>query len=205
MIRIYLILLFSLSANAQQLELKIDSISVDDSDKTERVFNLHYHIKNLTDKRLRFFLDTSNINSSTGGSSSMYPFCKFYEEDNFLEIQSVFTGSSRKVHVMDNINLDSLMTAINQRKIDAIVKIAPKEVKKFTMDFQWDYNRYYQNHDMEYYLEEKAQHFLEITIVLQKAIYKKELPETLFNEIMADKSFIEGVFTSNKYPINFQK
>ena len=207
MIRFYWMLVFiGLSANAQQLELKIDSISIDDSDSTERVFNLHYHLENLTNERLRFFLNTSNIVSSTGGSSTMYPFYKLYEEDSFLEVGNVFSGSSRKAYNLEKINLDSLLTAINQKRdVVVVVEIAPKEVKRFMMDFQWDHNRYYQNHDMEYYLEEKARHFLEITIVLQKEIYKSKIPETFFNEIMEDKRFIQGAFTSNKYPIDFGK
>ena len=200
-----MLFLVGLSADAQQLELKIDSISIDDSDKAERVFNLHYHISNLTDEPLRFFLDTSNIIPSTGGSSSMYPFYMLYEGNTFLEIGSVFSGSGRRTYNLEKTNFDSLQTVIRQRKIDAIVKIAPKEVKKFTMDFHWNHERYYQYQDMEYYLEEKAQHFLEITMVLQKHIYQKELPEALFNEIKADNRFIEGVFTSNKFPIDFQK
>ncbi|MDR6966719.1 hypothetical protein J2X31_000717 [Flavobacterium arsenatis] len=58
---------------------------------------------------------------------------------------------------------------------------------------------------MEHYLEENAQHFLEITIVIQKAIYKKEMPEELFKEIITDPYFLEGVFTSNKTRIDFGK
>lgn len=218
MIRLFTMLfLVGLSADAQKLEIKIDSISIDDSDKAERIFNLHYHIKNLTDEPLRFFLNTSGIIPSTGGSGSNYPFYKIYEDDTFLEIGSVFSGWGRTEINLDGIEEKEIEEFLlkHQKKLDSIREIkrdirnsmmtmAPREVRTFSMDFYWDRNRYYQHGDIEYYLEEEAQHFLEITIVLQKHIYHQELPEAFFNEIIADENFVEGAFTSNKKEIDFK-
>ena len=218
MIRFCVMLFFvCLSAEAQKLELQIDTITVEDSDATERKFVVQYHLENLTDETLRFFLDTSGIIPSTGGSGSTYPFYKIYEEDTFLEMGSVFSGWGRTEINLEGIEEKEIEGFLlkHQKKLDSIreskrdirnkmMTMAPREVKKFSMDFYWDRNRYYQRHDMEYYLEEEAQHFLEITIVLQKHIYHQQLPEALFYEIIADPYFIEGAFTSNKMAIDFK-
>lgn len=207
MIRFCLMLfLVGLSADAQELELKIDSITANDRDEAQRVYNVYYHLENLTQDRLRFFLDTSNIMPSTGGSGSDFPFYKLYENDTFLEIGSVFSGSGTKIFHLNEAEFKAVRVTINQEKAntDTIVEMAPGEVKNFSMDFHWDRNRYYQNQDMEYYLPEKAKHFLEITMVLQKANNNNNrLPDDVSNEITADKHFIEGVFTSNKKEIDF--
>lgn len=204
MSRFFLMLfLVGLSANAQKLELKIDSITVNDRDEAERVYNVYYHLENLTQDRIRFFLDTGNIIPSTGGSGSYYPFYKLYENDTFLEIGNVFSGSGTKTFRFNETEFKAARVTINKEKINTIVEMAPGEVKNFSMDFHWDRNRYYQNQDMEYYLQEKAKHFLEITMVLQKSNNNNSLPDGAFNEIIADKHFIEGVFTSNKKEIDF--
>lgn len=205
MIRFCLMLfLVGLSADAQKLELKIDSITANDRDEAQRVYNVYYHLENLTQDRLRFFLDTSNIIPSTGGSGSDLPFYKLYENDAFLEIGSVFSGSGTKRLRLNEVEFKAARATINQEKTNnTIVEMAPEEIKNFSMDFHWDRNRYYQNHNMEYYLQEKAKHFLEITMVLQKANNNNRLPDDVFNEITVDKHFIEGVFTSNKKEIDF--
>lgn len=216
MIRFHTMLFFiCLSANAQKLDLKIDSIAVNDDDVAERVFVVHYHLENLTNENLRFFLDTTTIVPSTGGSGTNFPFYKMYENDTFLEIGNVFSGSNRSEFNFEEMNVDSLiatfqkkiesMQSQKQSILDKMITMTPREIKKFSIDFYWNRNRYYQNQDTEYYLEEKAQHFIEITAVLQKNSYKKVLPEAFFSEITADPYFIEGVFTSNKYQLDFGK
>lgn len=206
----------SFSGNAQKLDLKIDSISGDDRDLVERIFTIHYHLENLTDEKVRFFLETNSIVPSTGGSGTSFPFYKIYENDAFLEIGSVFSGwGLTEINQEGMVEMEKgFFRVTHQKKLDSIreskryiqnkiITMTPREVKKFSMNFYWDRNRYYQNHDMEYYLDEKANHFLEITMVMQKAIYKNELPEAFFDEITTDVNFTEGVFTSNKIKINF--
>lgn len=204
----------SLSAYSQSLSLKIDSIVVDDQDPAERVFKLVYHLENMTDEELLFLQDTTGIVPSTGGSGTYFPYYKIYEEDVFLEIGSFFSGWRRKEINLDNLNLDSLMVVYKERLqtdrkekriLEKIIKIAPREIKSFSMDFYWDRNRYYQNHDMEYYLEEKSQHFIEITMVMQKPNLESESFEEALEKIANDKNFIQGVFTSNKMAINFRE
>lgn len=210
MIRFYLLFLFvGFVGHTQSLELKIDSISVEDSDVEERRFTMHFHLKNLTDERIRFFQDFSRIVPSTGGSGTDLTFYKIYENDAFLEIGGFLSGCKRTM-IRD---VDSL-TVQQQKKLDTLqnekvsivskmVTMVPREILSFSIGFCWNRNRYHQYQDMEYYLEEEANHFFEITMVLLKTRYKNELPENLYKEIIDDKYFIEGVFTSNKMKIDF--
>ncbi|WP_026704679.1 hypothetical protein [Flavobacterium soli] len=205
----FFVFIVSLSAYSQPLSLKIDSISVDDQDPVERIFKVYYHLENLTDQPLLFLHDTSGIVPSTGGSGTYFPFYKIYENNTFLEIGSVFSGWDSKRINFEELNIDSLKvryqkkldTDQNKEKLisDKIIEIAPKGIKKFTIDFYWDRNRYYQNQDIEYYLEEEADHFIEITMVMQKPNLETESQDVDYEK------FIQGVFTSNKQLIDFGK
>lgn len=210
----FFVFMVSLSAYSQSLSLKIDSISVDDQDPAERIFKVHYHLENLTDQPLYFLQDISDVVPSTGGSGTYLPYYKIYENDTFLEIGSVFSGWRRKEINLENLNIDSLMVVYQEslkidRKekqiLDKIIKMAPKEVKYFSIDFYWDRNRYYQNHDVEYYLEEEAEHFIEITMVMQKPNLDTVSSDAALEKIANDKNFIHGVFTTNKMAIDFRK
>jgi hypothetical protein len=62
------------------IELKIDSITVSDSTANERKYTVHYHIKNLSEKKISFLLDTSNNDTITGVQTNrMYP--TLYQDD----------------------------------------------------------------------------------------------------------------------------
>ncbi|RYE51937.1 MAG: hypothetical protein EOP48_17560, partial [Sphingobacteriales bacterium] len=96
MIRFCLIMfLVGLSADAQKLELKIDSIVADDSDAYERKFAVHYYLENLTDDKLLFFQDLNEITPSTSGSSIEVPYFKIFEENTLIE-RNVFNGWSNQ-------------------------------------------------------------------------------------------------------------
>jgi hypothetical protein len=74
-------LLFSsfLFSQNSTVELKIDSITVSDSIANERQYTVHYHLKNLTDKKISFLLDTTNNDTITGvNTNRMYP--KVYQD-----------------------------------------------------------------------------------------------------------------------------
>ncbi len=215
MIRFSLLFFVCLSAYSQSLSLKIDSISSDDQDPAERVFKVHFHLENLTDDRLYFLQDTSGIVPSTGGSGTYLPYYKIYENDTFLEIGSVFSGWNRKQFDLEERNIDSLVVLF-QKEIDAkqnnkrivsdkIIELAPSGIIKFSMDFYWNRNRYYLNQDIEYYLEEEAKHFIEITMVMQKPNLESESFDDDLKKIINGENFIQGVITSNKMLIDFGK
>lgn len=67
--RITLFLLFVTSvlfAQNSTIDLKIDSITVDNSNAEERKYTVNYHLENCTDKKISFLLDTSNNDTITG-------------------------------------------------------------------------------------------------------------------------------------------
>lgn len=215
MIRFCLMFLFlGFSAYSQSLSLRIDSISVDDQDPAERTFIVYYHLENLTDQPLHFLQDTTGIVPSTGGSGTYFPFYKIYEKDTFLEIGNVFSGWGRKqinLEEMDDSKIGEFQkkraNGQNTKKLisDKWIEMVPREIIKFSMDFHWDRNRYYQHHDMEYYLEEEVEHFIEITMVMQRPNPDLQLLDPLLEKRTNDSNFVEGVFTSNKHLIDFRK
>ena len=76
--------------------------------------------------------------------------------------------------------------------------------KSYTKKLLWDKTRYYKLDDNEFYLDEKSNHFLEISITLLKEEYQKTVSKEMFETITKNKNFIKGSFVSNKHLINFQ-
>lgn len=212
MIRFFLLLFISLSANAQKLELKIDDISIDDSDALERKFIVHYHLENLTNQHLLFFQDLDGMVPSTGGAMTPMPYFKLFEEDALIE-QNIFTGWRKE----DTQNTSKpKQAALNEKQITflkdnpnsilgKLQAIEPGEKQFFSQAFYWDRKRYHLAHDIEYYLDENTKYFMEITMVMLKQQYEKQLPEELYKQIAEDNRYVVGSFTSNKHAIDFGK
>jgi hypothetical protein len=76
------------------LEFRIDSITSADT-TTERKFTIHYHLSNLTNDKLSFFLKPDGIIPNTGGSMSNFPYYKIYEGDKFLNLGTAFNRPDR--------------------------------------------------------------------------------------------------------------
>ncbi|MFY0482582.1 hypothetical protein ACI6PS_08245 [Flavobacterium sp. PLA-1-15] len=209
MIRFYWMLVFiGLSANAQQLELKIDSIIVDDSDNHERTFTVRYVLENLTEETILFFQDLDGIVPSIAGATGCKPYFKVFEEEILIE-RNVFNGWRKMTPNKREAPLNDTQKAFLKENPKSILahleNINPKEKRYFEQIFFWDRRRYYEAHDIEYYLDEKTNYFFEITMVMAKERYKNDLPEELYKQIVSDNRFVVGAFTSNKYPIDFGK
>lgn len=213
MIRFFWLLLFCFSTNAQKLELKIDTIVVDDSDVQERKFTVHYHLENLTDERLFFFQDIDGMVPSTGGAGTAIPYFKIFEQDVLIE-RNIFTGWRKEKTIESSkptsgpILNEKQMTYLKDNPASILGKlqaIEPKGKQFFSQAFYWDRKRYYFAHDIEYYLDEKTSYFLEITMVMLKQQYEKELPEVLYEQLPEDNRFVVGAFTSNRHFIDFGK
>lgn len=79
----------------------------------------------------------------------------------------------------------------------------PNQTEHFEATFNWNKNRYYYLEPNEFYLDENAKHYFELTFVALKEEYQSKLDEEVFNKIMKMPNFIKGVFVSNKVEINF--
>lgn len=209
MFRLYIILFFiGLSAKAQQLELKIETIEVDDSDDHERTFTVRYVIENLTEETVLFFQDLDGIVPSTAGATGCKPYFKVFEEEILIE-RNVFNGWRKIAPNKREAPLNDSQKAFLKENPKSILahleSINPKEKRIFEQIFYWDRKRYYFAHDIEYYLDEKTNYFFEITMVMVKERYKNDMPEELYKQIASDNRYVIGAFTSNKYPIDFGK
>lgn len=149
------------------------------------------------------------------------PYYKIYEKETSIDISNLFTG--RKVsrtfkneedfkkyqdslsEVVKNKTLEELVKENKASTIKNIQEMKPNETKEYSSTFRWDKNRYFKNDVMEYYIDEKESHFFELHINLMKEELLSKFSEEEQNEILKDKNFIKGWFTSNKVEINFRE
>jgi len=82
--------------------------------------------------------------------------------------------------------------------------LLPHQKEQFEAHFIWNKNRYYYMEPNEYYLDENAKHFFEITLVALKEEFKGSIDDDVYEKIMKDPNFIKGVFVSNKVEINLK-
>jgi hypothetical protein len=135
-----------------------------------------------------------------------------------LEVNGIFTGEKQVLNFKNEAEMyryqDSI-TATFQNKtpeqwqqekkeyfLNNIQKMQPNEVKHFDAVIVWDKNRYHRNGDIEYFIEEKETHFIELHINLMTEELLLSFSEAEKNEILKDKILTKGWFTSNKMEIN---
>jgi len=126
----------------------------------------------------------------------------------------------KRVQETMNVDIDSARAAfavseeagvayVTERYRKIIMKqvyaINPKEILSFSQTLYWDRKRYYTYEHNEYYLDEKENHYIDITVVLLREKLKEELAADQFAEIAAKNDLVEGSFTSNKMPVNFKE
>lgn len=216
-------LLFSITALAQSkpIEIKIDSITATETDYGRRKFTLQYHITNLTDSPISFVLNTKSLIPIGAGSLSPSVYYKLYENETSIDVSGIFTGDRVLRSFKDEAELnryrDSLMNYMESRTpeqlsqirkesfLENIQKLAPKETKHFAEVIHWDKERYHKNDVIEYYIEEKEKHFLELHINLMVEELLMKFSEKEKKEVLKDKVLTKGWFTSNKVEIDLSE
>jgi hypothetical protein len=221
-----IILLFFTSSFSQNtaLLIKIDSIIPNDLSQNEREFTIIYHVEKLTNNPVSFILNTNSIRPNATSSMSYSPAYRLYQGDEIINSVSVFNSKIAKERfekiIKDlnkraltknrpKINIDDEI-AENKKKtsqdiLNSIVKLNPKEIKNFSTTLDWDKNRYSQYFDNEYYLDEKATHYFDLSINLMKEEFKERVSPEDFKRIVDDKTIIKGWIQSNKMEINFKE
>ena len=222
--RITTLILFFLSifcfAQNTALKIKIDSIISNDSIPNKRKFTINYHIQNLTDNPISFILNPKSISPNATSSSAYCPAYRLYQEDKTINTEDVLTSRTTtesnesfiknildeisKLKTDPSIEIEKLTTQINSSIIENIVKLNPKEVKKYCIILYWNKERYTKYFDNEYYLDEKATHYFDLFINLMKEEFKEQLFPEEYKKIMEDKTIIKGWAQSNKMEINFK-
>jgi hypothetical protein len=215
-------LLVGLCTNAQNtdIEVQIDSITHHDTSTSERIFTVHYHIKNKAKSLISLVLNTKELRSNMYNNSSWIPSYRLFQEKKMIETNTVFDSKKSdavlKKTMQDLENnrkglADYLLKQQQEFKIksskkiiESIIKFQPNETKKFSATLSWDKNRYHKFEDNEYFLDQKTTHYLDLFLYLNK----EELTSTLLPEdlkiILNDPTIITGWIYTNKVEINFR-
>ena len=210
------------------LKLKIDIINYNDS-INKRTFIINYQIENLTNKELTYFLNPTDFISNTRASLATKIAYKIYQDNDLINVDDIINDenntklkgakSDKELALLMNkflktngIDFDSnnpidsltLSKLKSEKLLSSMQLIGPNETKSFTKKLFWDKTRYYKLDDNEFYLDEKSNHFLEISITLLKEEYQKTVSKEMFETITKNKNFVKGSFVSNRHLINFQ-
>jgi hypothetical protein len=99
----FLLVFFSLSAQNNPLEIKIDSItSKDSSEFLDREFTISYTIENLTNKEVAFFLNTNNFMASTFSSMQYVATYRLFQNENQIDASQIIKG--KRIYFQSDIN-----------------------------------------------------------------------------------------------------
>lgn len=221
-----IILLFSISSFSQNttLQIKIDSITFNDSIQNERKFIISYHIENLTNNAVSFILNTNSIRPNTTSSMSYFPAYRLYQEEEIINSDNIFNSKIANEKFKQTIkdlnkiaqtknglenNIEKKI-AENKKKtgqdlLNNIIKLNPKEIKSFSITLNWDKIRYHQYFDNEYYLDEKTTHYFDLYINLMKEEFEERVLPEDFKKIIEDETIITGWISSNKMEINLKE
>ena len=215
-------LFISLSGSAQNtdIEVQIDSITHQDPSTSERIFTVHYHIKNKTKSLISLVLNTKELRSNMYNSSSWIPSYRLFQEKNMIETNSVFdskksdAGLRKMMQDLENNRKGLADYLLKKQKeleiktskkiIESIVKFQANETKNFSATLSWDKNRHQKFEDNEYFLDQNSKHYLDLFLYLNK----EELTSTLLPEdlkiILNDPTIATGWIYTNKVEINFK-
>ena len=225
-----LLIVFSVSAQNNPLEIKIDSItSKDSAEFLDREFTISYHIENHTNNQVSFFLNTKNFIPSTFGSMQYVPTYRLFQNENQIDASQIIKGKRTYFRSQNNNqkafgnftrkNPDSIKLQIQKIKSDSlyfwkmknkeilnsIFTLKPKETKQFTQKIYWNKIRYTKNDELEYYLDEKSFYSLQIELTLLKKEFADRLTPKELEPILNNPNFLNGYFYSNKVEINFKE
>ena len=217
--KLFLCLLFSIVVFSQskQIELKIDSITNSNTDDG-RIFTLHYHITNLTQKPISFVLNTKSLIPIGTGSLNPSVYYKLYENEISIDVTGVFNDENETRFFKNKAEFDTYRDSLmNYRKnltpeqllqlkkvkfLENIQELASNKTIHLTKILIWDKQRYHKNDDIEYYIEEKEKHFIELHINLMTEELLMSFTEAEKKELLKDKTLTKGWFTSNKVEID---
>lgn len=224
-----LISFWSFSQN-RPIEIKIDSITSKDSNEyRDREFTIVYHIKNLSNNEVSFFLNTKKFIPSSASSMQYVPTYRLYQNETPIDLGQVFT-SNRIVFTSKDFNQQSVDEYLKNRRdsikleyekinsdpeyawqknnkaiMNSIFILKPNETKQFVQQINWDKKRYLKSHDLEYYFDENHKYFLELELTLLKSEFQDRLTKEELESIMKNENFIKGNYKSNKVEINFKE
>lgn len=215
MIRKFCFLLFSLVASAQPVTIKIDKITSTDFERA-RHFNIEFTVSNESAEPVSFFLNPKNFIPAQGGPLANAVFYKLYQENEVLEASNILgtriefnaDGTSDKYFdyaKMTPSDIAELRKRQQNFYFESLITMLPGERRSYSKELMWDYKRYHQQADNEFYIEPDQKHFIELMVIFWREEYASKLSEEQFEAMMANDSMVKGWFASNKMEIDFSE
>lgn len=229
-IKIILFLLLTTISMAQKpIQIVIDSIIYTDlNEQKSREFSIFYSIKNNSNNKVSFFLNTKSIFPSVESSLRYSPTYTLFQNDKEVQLSKFFTrkittsnglDSNNTIDEILNKSKDSLLIELekyrkdsmyyqnkkNKALMQSVFYLDPNESKQYNQKLYWNKNRYIQNQDLEYYFNEQDHYFLRIELTLMKKEFSNILTPQQLELILENPNFISGNYYSNKFEINFKE
>jgi hypothetical protein len=229
-IKIILFLLFTTISMAQKpIQIVIDSIIYTDlNEQKSREFSIFYTIKNNSNNKVSFFLNTKSIFPSVESSLRYSPTYTLFQNDKEVQLSKIFTrkiatsnglDSNNTIDEILNKSKDSLLIELekyrkdsmyyqnkkNKALMQSVFNLHPNESKQYNQKLYWNKNRYIQNQDLEYYFNEQDHYFLRIELTLMKKEFSNILTPQQLELVLENPNFISGNYYSNKLEIYFKE
>ncbi|HEX8269969.1 MAG TPA: hypothetical protein VF581_08755 [Flavobacterium sp.] len=214
----YLLFISAVVSAQKPIIITIDKIITTDSLSYQRQFTIEFAIKNTSFSPVSFFLDTGKFIPAHGGSGQNAVFYKVFENEEHLAVSKIL---GRRFPGDDSFNIRGISQDTIQKIIDAKmneyrlrskeifsqskITLQPGEARNYKQYLLWDFERYQQQDDHEYYIDPKQPHYLELTVIFLRDEYKNNLTKEQFAAFLADKTFISGWFSSEKVAIDFSE
>jgi hypothetical protein len=211
------------------IQIVIDSIIYTDlNEQKSREFSIFYSIKNNSNNKVSFFLNTKSIFPSVESSLRYSPTYTLFQNDKEVQLSKIFTrkittsnglDSNNTIDEILNKSKDSLLIELekyrkdsmyyqnkkNKALMQSVFNLHPNESKQYNQKLYWNKNRYIQNQDLEYYFNEQDLYFLRIELTLMKKEFSNILTPQQLELIIENPNFISGNYYSNKFEIYFKE
>lgn len=227
---LFLLISFWSFSQKRPIEIKIDSITSKDSKEyRDREFTIVYHIKNLSNNEVSFFLNPKKFIPSTASSMQYVPTYRLFQNENPFDVYEGFSRN-RTIIKLDALNpksfeeynkkfMDSITsesermrtdtlyawTKKNKEILNSIFVLKPNESKQFVEKINWNKKRYVKSHDLEYYIDEDSKYYLQLELSLLKKEFGDRLTKEELENIMKNPNFLKGNYYSNKVEMNFKE
>lgn len=104
-----------------QLQIKINTITTDNSDKNHRKFNIEYTLENTSDKEIAFFFTPNYFNPAHRGSLQTAMLFKIFENDTLIPADGILSNSKNDYSKLSNaLNLEERIKVLDKIKADEL-------------------------------------------------------------------------------------
>jgi hypothetical protein len=138
--RLIYVLFFSISMLSQTrvLDVKIDAITFDDSNPKNRKYNINYHIENLTNNEVSFFLIPNTLIANAASSMTLFPIYKIY-------INGVFTTLDGPFMEKQGINWETILKEHKDYNSTEAKELIKKTIEDFKAEKKLIVDNYKKN------------------------------------------------------------